>query len=326
MDLDSPPTTLYNMDELTRAPDLWFEDCGLIIQAEKTIFRVSRDFLALQSPVFRDMLSLPPPKTADMMLGCPFVFLPDSAQDVTVFLKALIFHDFFEPYPAPTSLDVLIGVLRLSHKYEVHSLRKRALVHISAGHPTSLEAYDAWEQEPQPAWLLEAIDRNEALLPILARQLSIPWILPIAFYHDCKHMSERCILKSPQSLEDKTLVITACRTLEGTAVSEMLNFLWADDEPEDEDCVSPIRCMVSRTGMRRIAEGRRERSTATAPIFPLEIWRPEDWDALFVCGPCLASMKDAYEGARKAFWDDLPDMFDLPPWDELEKLKAEALK
>ncbi|KAK7006715.1 BTB domain-containing protein [Favolaschia claudopus] len=309
------------MDELTRASDLWFEDCGLIIQAEKTIFRVSRDFLALQSPVFRDMLSLPPPKTADMMFGCPFVFLPDSAQDVTVFLKALIFHDFFEPYPAPTTVDVLIRGAATQHKYEVQSLRKRALVHISAAHPHLLK-------QPQPAWLSHAIHRNKALIPILARQLSIPWILPIAFYHDCKHMAEQCILSSSQSLRDKTLVVTACRTLEGTAVSEMLDFLWADDEPEDEDedCVSPIRCMVSRTRMRRIAEKRRERSTATAPVFPLEIWRPGDWDDLFVCGSCLASMKDAYERARKAFWDDLPDMFELPPWDELEKLQAEALK
>ncbi|KAK6995853.1 hypothetical protein R3P38DRAFT_2656041 [Favolaschia claudopus] len=325
MDLDSPPTILHNMDELTRAPDLWFEDCGLIIQAEKTIFRVSRDFLALQSPVFRDMLSLPPPKTADMMLGCPFVFLPDPAQDVTVFLKALIFHDFFEPYPASTTLDVLIGVLRLSHKYEVHSLRKRALVHISATHPTSLEEYDAWAQQPQPAWLSEAMDRDEALIPILARQLSMAWILPIAFYRDCKQMSERSMLESSQSLDDKTLVVTACRTLEGTAVSQMLEFLWPNDDEEAEGCRNPVGCMVARIRMRRKAERRRQRFPITAPRLPLEIWEPKDWDAVLACGSCLASMKAGYETARKEFWDALPDIFDLPSWDELEKLKAEAL-
>jgi hypothetical protein len=78
---------------LMRAEGLWFEDCGLIIQAERTLFRVSRDFLAVRSPVFRDMLSLPTPQSADMMDGCPFVCLPDSAQDVAHFLKALIYSE-----------------------------------------------------------------------------------------------------------------------------------------------------------------------------------------------------------------------------------------
>ena len=79
--------------EVTRAEGLWFEDCGLIIQAENTIFRISRDFLAIQSPIFHDMLSLPAPGDADMRDGCPFVRLPDAAVDVTVFLKALIYHE-----------------------------------------------------------------------------------------------------------------------------------------------------------------------------------------------------------------------------------------
>jgi hypothetical protein len=73
-------------DGLTRAQDLWFQDCGLIIQAEDTIFRVSGTILAVQSTVFRDMLSLPIPEAADTIDGCPFVLLPDSAEDTGNFL------------------------------------------------------------------------------------------------------------------------------------------------------------------------------------------------------------------------------------------------
>lgn len=87
------PERTANESGLTRADGLWFEDCGLIIQAEKTLFRVSRDYLAAQSPIFRDMFLLPPPKDADMMDGCPFVLLPDSAEDVTIFLKAMMFYE-----------------------------------------------------------------------------------------------------------------------------------------------------------------------------------------------------------------------------------------
>jgi hypothetical protein len=87
------PERTANESGLMRANGLWFEDCGLIIQAEKTLFRVSRDYLAAQSPIFRDMFLLPPPKDADMMDGCPFVLLPDSAEDVTIFLKAMMFYE-----------------------------------------------------------------------------------------------------------------------------------------------------------------------------------------------------------------------------------------
>lgn len=97
MDIDTPAAPASHPTAtsggLTRAEGLWFEDCGLIIQAESTIFRVSRDFLAVHSPVFRDMLSLPTPKDADMMDGCPFVNLRDSAEDIAVFLKALVYYE-----------------------------------------------------------------------------------------------------------------------------------------------------------------------------------------------------------------------------------------
>ncbi|KAJ7602906.1 hypothetical protein DFH06DRAFT_1152393 [Mycena polygramma] len=66
MDMDAPAG-----DGLTRAEGLWFADCGLIIQAEKTLFRVSRDLLAAQSSVFRDMASLPPQTPEVRMEGCP---------------------------------------------------------------------------------------------------------------------------------------------------------------------------------------------------------------------------------------------------------------
>ncbi|KAJ7272520.1 hypothetical protein C8J57DRAFT_1599931 [Mycena rebaudengoi] len=97
---------------------------GLIIQAENTLFLVSRDFLATRSLVFRDMLSLPVLPDSDMMLGCPF--------DITYFLKALVYYEFFEPLSRATTFDILDSVLRMSHKYDAEALRKRALIHLSS--------------------------------------------------------------------------------------------------------------------------------------------------------------------------------------------------
>ena len=102
----SQASTLIAADQdapaFTRASGLWFEDCGLIIKAEITVFRVSRDVLAAQSSVFRDMLTLPAPKDADMMEGCRLVELPDSAKDFAYFLRALFDYEYA---PVDSRLD-----------------------------------------------------------------------------------------------------------------------------------------------------------------------------------------------------------------------------
>ncbi|KAK7002245.1 BTB domain-containing protein, partial [Favolaschia claudopus] len=143
-------------NSLIRAEGLWFEDCGLVIRAENTLFRISRDFLALQSPVFRDMLSLPPPKSTDLIDGCPLVVLPDRAED------ALIYYDFFVPHPGHASLTVVVSVLRMSDKYQVDALRKRALLHLSSVFPTTLLHYDA-RKFTQPNLSLKGIKLGESL-------------------------------------------------------------------------------------------------------------------------------------------------------------------
>ncbi|KAJ7821693.1 hypothetical protein B0H14DRAFT_2599064 [Mycena olivaceomarginata] len=44
---------------------------------------------------------------------------------------------------APTTFPILASVLRMSHKDDAEALRKRALVHLSQAHPTTLEARGA---------------------------------------------------------------------------------------------------------------------------------------------------------------------------------------
>ncbi|KAK7028755.1 hypothetical protein R3P38DRAFT_934772 [Favolaschia claudopus] len=310
MEIEGTSATSRDSEQLIRAEGLWFEDCGLVIRAENTLFRISRDFLALQSPVFRDMLSLPPPKSTDLIDGCPLVVLPDRAEDVTVFLKALIYYDFFVPHPGHASLTVVVSVLRMSDKYQVDALRKRALLHLSSVFPTTLLHYDARKfTQPSVSTL--------ALIIPLARDLSIDWILPVALYWRCEDLSLKGIkLGESLTISEQSQLLKATCTLTTSIASAILAFLLPSALEAGHD-----QCLTARIRCRQGAEQRR------AHVMPLEFWDERYWNALSdVCHHCLRIMKNQEQSTRQAVWDDLPLVFGLRAWSELEKMKTEALE
>ncbi|KAJ7142085.1 hypothetical protein C8R43DRAFT_1131078 [Mycena crocata] len=153
MDVDTALT------EPQRVQDLWFEDGNIVIQAGNSQFRVFRGILAARSPVFEDMFSLPQPADSEAVDGCPC-------------------FRFFKPYPYSTEFNIIFGCLRLGQKYEVDSLRRRALVHFSSRYATSLSEYVV----PQPSWNREHDAEGHIEVIQLARVATAPWILPLAFY------------------------------------------------------------------------------------------------------------------------------------------------
>ncbi|KAJ7152472.1 hypothetical protein C8R46DRAFT_869932, partial [Mycena filopes] len=211
---------------------LWFEDCGLIIRAENKLFRVSRDALATQSSIFRDMLTLPPPQDpAELMDGCPIVRLPDPLRDVDYFLRALFDYEFFNPYPARTTFSILSGVLRISHKYEVRGLLKRALVHLSSGFSTELKQQLQLREEGQ-SWA-----HPGSYIPIiaLARQASADWIIPLTLYRLCREIPVENVLFGVNchgfnvrlSERDQVYALKASTFFRTDATSQILAFLWS---------------------------------------------------------------------------------------------------
>ncbi|KAJ7656803.1 hypothetical protein DFH06DRAFT_1198614 [Mycena polygramma] len=321
MDIDTP---VANIPEgLTRAEGLWFADCGLIIQAENTLFRVSRDILAIQSSVFQGMISLPAPREQDTMDGCPFVRLPDSAEDIAAFLRAIFYYDFFEPFPAPTTFPILSSILRMSHKYEVDMLRKRALLHLSSAHPTTL---DEWErlQSGVPSWKSERGNEDQNLAIVaLAGQVGATWILPTAFYRMCQTSDERCIITGSQ-LSDlgKADFFKGLRFLETSGAADVLRFL----QSPSPDCPDHVSCMLLQQKRYHWVAVRGHYDEDAAGSMPLELWRKNDWNHLVECEECLPLMQKMHTAARERLWNNLPEIFKLPKWTELEETKAEALK
>lgn len=155
--------------ELVRHSDLWFEDGSVVCRAENTLFKVHMSQLARHSVLFRDMFSLPQPDSrshSDLTIRnemrTPVVYLHDTAEDVGNLLTAL----YDGPYvcvsysnntiPIPSErrsfgnndqddFRIVSGILRLSTKYIVESLRLKALAHLSTAWPSGLKAWDLRE-------------------------------------------------------------------------------------------------------------------------------------------------------------------------------------
>ncbi|KAJ7753414.1 hypothetical protein DFH07DRAFT_824360 [Mycena maculata] len=58
----------------------------------------------------------------------------------------------------------------------------------------------------------------------------------------------------------------------------------------------------------------------------LSLWGEDAWDSLEdLCANCMKRSKVMHQQARQEFWDQLPQMYGLAGWDDLEKMKAAAL-
>ncbi|KAJ7071804.1 hypothetical protein B0H15DRAFT_870292 [Mycena belliarum] len=327
------------LDTETREPhhvqELWFEDGNLVIEAGTSRFRVYRGVLAARSPVFHDMLSFPQPPDAELVEGCPLVHLHDAEADVTVFLRAIYDSSFFMPYPVRTDFDSIAGCLRLSHKYGVDYLQRRALIHLSSGYYTNLADSDArvgndvptlneisWNDPGSTAYCISAIG--------LAREVSALWILPYAFYSLSAAFKSLgmsifhgTVYKGTQvnlSLEDQESFLNGYHIQRTSTTKDILRFLF---HPADIPvCTDRTRCLEMRFKAFKASWDMLEDD----PCIPLDIWTPDDWITLAaVCPACLAVLKRVHQDARQRFWDSLPEIYGLPSWKELEAMKVAAI-
>ncbi|KAJ7438526.1 hypothetical protein B0H11DRAFT_1752724 [Mycena galericulata] len=326
-----------------RIEELWFEDGNIVIQAGNSQFRVYRGVLAARSSVFQDMLSFPQPQDSELVEGCPLVRLTDSEIEVGVFLKALFEPEFFMPFPSPTTFDVLSGCLRLSHKYGVDYLRRRALVHLSTGYDTELSKWDSDKTTPYfcesplvvspniTSWYSPKDPAGDVYAIQLFREVDALWLLPNAFYVLSLNFENfgRSIfhgvvyngVQASLSIEDQVHFAYG-HAIQSRSAAKILRFL---ADPDIDGCASPTECAIGRfTAIGNISQPLLQDYLSD----PLDVWvKAGDPEALedATCTTCFNVLEEAHQGARQAFWDKLPGIYCLPPWEELEKMKMAAI-
>ncbi|KAJ7910694.1 hypothetical protein B0H13DRAFT_2272324 [Mycena leptocephala] len=310
VDVSNEPT------EPQRVQELWFEDGNIVIQAGNSLYRVFRGILATHSPP-----------------------IPNLWKDVPLYASQTQTGRFFEPFPASTSFEIVAGCLRLSHKYGVDYLHRRALTHLSSAYRTKLVESDksfhdsddlsrpaaemcSWDWPTEKTYMIAIIQ--------LAREVDALWILPSAFYELAfnygtlgKAIFHGVVFNGvPARLspQDQDSLVEGHNIQTASTTADILRFLF---HPSGiKGCTSSQKCFSVRLqAMESLRGDLREYASA-----PLDVWAEVDWIFLEnLCPACLAVLKQTHKDARQAFWDKLPEMYGLPEWEELERLRAAAI-
>ncbi|KAJ7509612.1 hypothetical protein B0H11DRAFT_1960292 [Mycena galericulata] len=311
------------MPVLEEVPGLWFTPDLVILEAGTRKFRVFTTILKEKSPIFADMFALPqPPTDVETMDGVPVVRMPDDPAELEVFLKAMFDAEYFMPPPAKTSIDVVIGVLRLAHKYDVHFLRRRALQHLGTVYTTRLDDYGPVNPSFTAGQDLDSQLQTTLRTIQIATEVGAFWILPDAYYtmidFSLQSVLDAAAWDRLGELEKKQCLKVFSRDAQTSSIIHILSF-----SVRLGVCQNSPPCHVAQLRAMQAMQGRQ---WPNANVFTA--WGENDWYDLSETGLCDACLQEArcrYLYVQHEFWNQLPRMFDLPEWDELEAMRQIAL-
>ncbi|KAH9925605.1 uncharacterized protein BXZ73DRAFT_78946 [Epithele typhae] len=179
--------------------EFWLEDGNLTLIARNAVeFRVYKGPLIANSPVFRDMLSLPQPApehghpNADpkspgtLCHRCAtytpaLVHVPDSPEDLRHFLRVLVPGRTPRVTPDDLSFHAVSACVRLGHKYEAEAVLQGALGYLKKYY---VDSFDTWPRvdPPRPP----AFEAAHAIGVVnLARLTGTDALLPAALMGCC---------------------------------------------------------------------------------------------------------------------------------------------
>jgi hypothetical protein len=243
-----------------------------------------------------------------------------------------------------TNIPIIAGILRLSTKYDVDYLRRRALKHLDALYPLTLAAFDKRQETRTTPWR----DNTAFFVASLARELRLEWLMPPVLYCVCScpagdivdgyiwnndvgqeergdagegeeegGRKDQVKKRIKLNKEDRGRCVSALIDLGNREKRDILGFLTVD---EVHGCGTPSQCRKARVEVLRTVDTSRD---YLDPLGAMD----NRWEAYAkcVCKVCAEEGRRAHDEERERFWDALPRVLGLSDWDVLEELKGEAL-
>ncbi|KAJ7231896.1 hypothetical protein B0H12DRAFT_1239794 [Mycena haematopus] len=311
-------------EPITRS-EPWNNDGSVVIQAANRQFRVHWSVLARHSSVFRDMQGLPQPPGEPTIDGCPVVRLSDDPDDVACLLKTLYTPTLpFIPQKA-VPLSLVGALIRLGRKYDFKDLHDSAVACLEAQYPTTLERFD----ELWPGSAFKTINRYwgvELDTVALASENKILSVLPSAYYLVVRKFNLKRLFdgvrkadgtRASLSPNDLRRCVLARQRLLIKQFQPGYAFGWTR-RWKFKGCTALEQCRVAREDVLS-----RYLDDATVEALPPELSDVEHFSVWFFnrfrfCPTCKQHAISSISAGRKKMWEELPEIFDLPPWSDLK--------
>ncbi|KAJ7432201.1 hypothetical protein B0H11DRAFT_1890584 [Mycena galericulata] len=299
---------------------IWMPYGDIILQAEFTQFRVNRDVLAQQSPVFKDMFSVPQPQNEPTVEGCPVVHVSDTAKDWELLLGVL-----YDPFPsidkAKLPFPVVACMLRLGRKYEMQKAKDDAVARIRSEFPAELQE---WQATPNTLVYIEAGAAVYVDMLNLCFECGIlPSIPSLALA--CLSGNKLETLFTGVKRNDGSFVILSdtIKLILALAVERLIIFqheslAWLEDEAvvPHTSCLSRSRCSQQRLALNHTVAWGEKRMIDLSYV--IDVWDSR-WTGK-LCQVCESAARASYNASREKGWELLPTFFGLPEWKNLKDM------
>ncbi|KAI0781742.1 hypothetical protein C8Q75DRAFT_572795 [Abortiporus biennis] len=346
----SRPQSTQKMSSLTliRCPDVWYEDGGVVLQAESTLFRVYPGILAEHSVIFKDMFSLPKPSkrdtlgfeccgsdnTVDMYEGeCPLVRIPGEKAAVLRILLLALFdtrHSILNTLNRK-DINTLTSVLRLSDKFAVSFVRDQICQILSASFTIHLDDFQKIIRDfpVNLPFKIEDKGRLFDLANIIRDMDEHLFLLPPVLYTICLLFAPQEILDGYEVFEVDQDGEKASKIVQLNAVNlrSVMNALLpldriAHNTSYHENRGSPhvhSKCSLHYRNTIKPLE-------TMFRILPLYIWpnntTPQSRKTF--CAACREFFLTKENERIRKVWDRLPGFFGLPSWRALGAIPLAA--
>jgi hypothetical protein len=209
--------------------------------------------------------------------------------------------------------------LRLGRKYDIQQLQAEALRRLTFEFPSTLEEFDRLGI----AYTLidgDGINLATFFLTIIhiARESDCLSVLPTVLFQFCERFGVKGMIGALQqsdgtgyemSLADQRLAVAGWHTLIEMQAKE--TFIWLVN---NDGCSQPDVCGKIKNNILH---------TIWFPVprsgMALVRWDPT-WEKR-CCKACMRKSKLLHNEGRQKIWDDLPNIFGLPGWEELTRQK-----
>ncbi|KAH7905914.1 hypothetical protein BJ138DRAFT_1105594 [Hygrophoropsis aurantiaca] len=330
---------------------LYLSDGNVVLSAPNSsghhvLFRVHRSLLAKHSSVLETMFDLPcDASTNETYDEVPLVIMHDSAEDLATLLEIMYGerHLSFQRLD-PETPNIHKSVLSLSTKYGMDRMRNHIVSLLERDWPQTLWHWDSLEDEidrlictwddsgspTHPDSRLDDYFPEPAAAICLAREFSVPSILPAAFYHlsrlsirDDWASTRRCPSSDPGAQwqrtakwellpsEDLICLLSGREKLKGFAAEILGLEGFPSDAHEDIEC-EPL---ALRVFLQKIYEACGDTNDILAVLRRFAEGRSQ-LDPKKLCFLCRDMVQDQTKDLRTRIWTELAEVFCKGGFDE----------